>query len=106
MAVIPLNQRVTIRPFIDNDPDWNKPIYGDPYEMKCRFQEEVKLVRNKHGAEVVSSAHIIFDRLASVGIDDKITHINELGTETSYDPIAIEVKRHISGKPWFTFVYV
>lgn len=106
MALIPLKQTVTITPAGGFDPDYNMPIPGVPYTMRCRFQEGVKLVRNQYGAEAVSVGTFYFDKLADIGLDAKLTYINEFGDETTYDPLTIGVKRMLSGRPILTEVDV
>ncbi|MNN29670.1 hypothetical protein D3C81_1432830 [compost metagenome] len=106
MAFIPLKQTVTISPFTGLDPDYNEPQYGEDYALKCRFDEGIRLVRNQHGEEVVSTGAFLFDKLAAIGISDLITFTNELGTETTYDPLAIAVIRDFSGRPLLTEVSV
>ncbi|MCR8843083.1 hypothetical protein NQ117_05275 [Paenibacillus sp. SC116] len=99
MSIIPLKQRVNVEPFLRTDLNWNEPIYGPVAEMKCRFQEGVKLVRNSQGTEVVSVGTFYFDKLPSISINDRFTFTNEIGTVMSYTPIAISVKRALNGKP-------
>lgn len=106
MAIIPLKQTVKIKPFLGNDPDWNEPQYGDEYPMKCRFQEGVKLVRNRHGEEVATVGTFYFDKLPQISLDDEFTFTNENGTVMTYTPIAISVKRALNGKPLLTEVNV
>ncbi|CAH1194615.1 hypothetical protein PAECIP111892_01766 [Paenibacillus auburnensis] len=106
MALIPLNQTVTITPPGGFDPDYNTPIPGVPYALKCRFSEGVKLVRNQYGAEVVSVGTFYFDKLADISLNDSLTYTNELSAETTYTPIAISVKRALNGKPLITEVDV
>ncbi|WP_407052722.1 hypothetical protein [Paenibacillus dendritiformis] len=106
MAIIPLKQTVLVASFLGNDPDYNEPKHDVPVPMKCRFQEGVKLVRNRHGQEVASVGSFYFDRLPRITIDDKLTYTNEHGAETTYTPIAISVKRALNGKPLLTEVSV
>lgn len=106
MALIPLRQTVIITPPGGIDPDYNTPIPGEPYMLKCRFSEGVKLVRNQYGAEVVSVGTFIFDKLADIGLSDLLTYTNELDAETTYTPLAISVKRALNGKPLITEVDV
>lgn len=106
VVYVPLKQRVTITPFIELDPDWNTPKYGDPYEMRCRFSEGVKLVRNRHGQEVASVGSFIFDRLPRITIDDIFMYTDDNDREVTYTPIAISVKRALNGKPIITEVAV
>lgn len=106
MALIPLRQTVTITPADGFDPDYNTPIPGDPYTLRCRFQEGVKLVRNQYGAEVISVGTFYFDGLADIALDAKLTYTNEISAETTYTPLAISVKRALNGKPLITEVNV
>lgn len=106
MALIPLKQTVTITPAGGFDPDYNTPIPGVPYTLRCRFQEGVKLVRNQHGAEVVSVGTFYFDKFADIDLDAKFTYTNELGDETTYDPLTIGIKRMLSGRAILTEVNV
>lgn len=106
MAFIPMHQTAVISPFTGNDPDYNEPQYGADYTLACRFDEGVKLVRNRNGEEVVSVGAFLFDRLADISINDLLTFTNELGTETTYDPLTISVIRDFSGRPILTEVSV
>ncbi|MNW53209.1 hypothetical protein D3C74_307620 [compost metagenome] len=106
MPRIPLKQTVVYTPPGGIDPDWNTPIPGDPVAVKCRFQEGVKLVRNAQGDEVVSVGTFYFDRLHAIDLAGKLTYTDELGRESTYTPIAISVKRDISGRPLLTVVDV
>lgn len=106
MPIIPLKQTVEHAKLIGTDPDYGDPIYADPVSLKCRFQEGAKLVRNQHGDEVVSMGTFLLNKLVEVGLSDTLTFTNELGTATTHTPIAISVKRDVSGKPLFTEVNV
>lgn len=106
MSIVPLKQTVIHTPTIGTDPDWNTPIIGDPVPVKCRFQEGAKLVRNAQGDEVVSVGTFYFDRLFAIKLADTLTYTDEVGRVATYTPIAISVKRHISGKPILTVVDV
>lgn len=106
MAFIPLRQIAVISPFVGLDPDYNEPSYGEDYALPCRFDEEAKLIRNQRGEEVVSSGAFLFDKLAAITISDRLTFTNELGVETTYDPITIAVIRYFGGRPILTEVSV
>lgn len=106
MALIPLKQTVTVTPVGGYDPDYNTPIPGVPYTLRCRFQEGVKLVRNQYGQEAVSVGTFYFDKLAGISLSDTFTYTNELLAETTYTPIAISVKRALNGRPLLTEVNV
>lgn len=96
---VPLKQTVIHEKLIGTDNDYGDPIYAAPLTLKCRFQEGGKLVRNQQGDEVVSVGTFFFDRIVDIGFGDKLTYTNELDAVTSYEPIAISVKRWINGKP-------
>ncbi|WP_159081883.1 hypothetical protein [Paenibacillus sp. CAA11] len=101
-----MRQQVVLSPYVGSDPDYGDPIYGPDIVLKCRFDEGVKLVRNQRGEEVVSNGSFLFNKLVSVGFDDKLTFTNELGTVTTYKPLSIGVIRDIVGKPLLTEVDV
>lgn len=103
---VPLKQTVIVTKLIGTDPDYGDPVYGPPTPLKCRFQEGGKLVRNQRGEEVVSVGTFYFDRLADIKFGDRLLFTNELGTESTYTPIAISVKRALNGKPALTEVNV
>lgn len=106
MAIVPMRQTVVVSPLTGRDPDYGDPVYGEDYTLKCRFDEGARLVRNQHGEEVVSTGAFLFDKLAVIGISDRLTFTNELGTVTTYDPITISVIRDFSGRPILTEVNV
>ncbi|WP_418041122.1 hypothetical protein [Paenibacillus xylanilyticus] len=106
MGFVQLKQTVTVSPFLGNDPDYNAPIYGDDYEMKCRFSEGVNLVRNLRGEEVASVGTFLFDKLPRISISDRLTYTDENMRTITYTPISISVKRWINGKPILTEVHV
>lgn len=104
MPWIPLKNIVKVTPFLGNDPDYNEPIFGEPYEVKCRVNEGAKIIRNKHGQEVVSSVQLFFDKLSSINVSDKIEFTDENGVTTAYRPISKEAKRWLNGKAILTVV--
>lgn len=121
MSLIPLKQNVTITPAVlnpDGTPqtdEWDRPVYDAPYTLKCRIQEGTKLVRSASGAsgvhgvaaqEVVSIAQILFDKHPSIGYYDKIMYTDEYGQNFEWQPLNVEVKRNLSGKPILTVVSV
>lgn len=101
---IPLKNTVTITPILGFDPDYNTPLPGEPYKAKCRVTNGVKLVRNRHGQEVVSTVQLLFDKLPQISISDKIEFVDENGVATTYTPISIEPKRWLNGKAILTVV--
>ncbi|NGQ95497.1 hypothetical protein G3578_10065 [Brevibacillus sp. SYP-B805] len=114
MSLIPLKQTVTITPASGTD-EWDRPIAGTPYTLRCRVQEGTKLVRSMsagsgvHGAqsqEVVSVAQIYFDKSPNIGMNDTITFTDENGNVRTYTPISIEIKRGLNGKALLTVVNV
>ncbi|MGG1266823.1 hypothetical protein [Brevibacillus laterosporus] len=46
----------------------------------------------------MSSAQVLCDRLAPISISDRIEFTDELGRVRQYSPLAIEIRRNISGK--------
>jgi len=114
MAIIPLKNTVTITPSLGTD-EWDRPIPGTPYTLRCRIQEGTKLVRSStagsgvHGVasqEVVSVAQIYFDKVPPIGMSDTITYTDENGNVRTYMPISIEIKRGLNGKALLTVVNV
>jgi hypothetical protein len=122
MALIPLKNIVTITPASGGTDEWDRPIPGTPYQLRCRIQEGTKLVRSASGAggvhgvtaqEIVSVAQIYFDKIPVdpatgqvLGLTDTITFTDETGTVRTYTPISIEIKRGLNGKPILTVVNV
>ncbi|MCG5252620.1 hypothetical protein [Brevibacillus agri] len=114
MSLVPLKNTVTITPALGTD-EWDRPITGTPYELRCRVQEGTKLVRSATGSggvhgiaaqEVVSVAQIYFDRAPNIGMSDTITFVDENGNVRTYTPISIEIKRGLNGKALLTVVNV
>lgn len=111
MALIPLKQTVTIKPATGETDRFNRPVYGQPYSLKCRFQEGTKLVRSRSGgfttnAEAVSSAQIYLAGYVAIHMDDEISFTDEGGITQTYTPINVSVKRGLSSKALLTVVYV
>lgn len=104
MAWIPLRQSVTVYPPGSDDP-WN-PEPAEPFMLQCRFQENTEVVRNQHGAEVVSSAQIFLDKYAPVTVNHTFEYVDESGTTTKYTPHNVARKRWLNGKAILTVVYV
>jgi hypothetical protein len=114
MSFIPLKQTVTITPKSGSN-GWGETSEGTPYTLKCRFQEGSKMVRSMangtgiHGIqaeEVVSTAQIYFDKLATITLDDEIEFTDEYGNVKTYTPISIEIIRGLNGKAALTVVHV
>jgi len=121
MALIPMKQMVTITPALldeNGNPqtdEWDRPITGTPYQMRCRVQEGTKLVRARTSTggvsgslaeEVVSVVQIYFDKHPNISYADKITYTDEYGKTIEFTPLNIEVKRNLAGKPILTVVSV
>ncbi|MEH6941679.1 hypothetical protein [Bacillus sp. JJ722] len=105
MAVLPLKQTVIITR--KNEPDeWGEGGTIDTFTLKCRVDEESKLVQNQFGDEVVAGASILFDKLADIRYGDTIEYTNELNITISRSPIRIATVRNIGGKPWLTEVFI
>lgn len=106
MAIIPLKQRVIVRP-PDGLPDkWGQTKPTDPVEYRARVSEEIRVVTNQYGEEAVASMTIYFDKLPDISYDHVIEYENEIGVKIARKPVSIEVKRHINGKPLLTLVGV
>lgn len=104
MALIPLRQSITVYPPGNDDP-WN-PEPSVPFALKCRFQESIEVVRNQHGAEVVSSAQIFLAKDAEVTVNHTFVYEDENGTKTTYTPHNVTRKRWLNGKSILTVVFV
>jgi len=103
MAIIPLKQVVTIERYLDDD-EWGENGTMLTFDLKCRVDEVAKLVKDRAGNEVVSSAQILFNKLADVRFDDYVVYTNELGVTVREKPIAISPIRMINGKAALTEV--
>jgi len=66
------NQTVTIEPFTGVN-TYGEPQYGDPVQYSAFVQHKTKLVRDRTGQEVVSTAQVYLDGSVDVGIQDRIT---------------------------------
>lgn len=105
MAYIPLKQTVTVtKPGVDDG--WGGATPGDVITYKARATEETNVVTNQYGEEATTSLRIILDKLPDVSYDDVITYTNELGVTVERNPVSIEVKRGLNGKPLLTEVFV
>jgi len=65
-------QTVTIEPFIGVNA-YAEPQYGLPATYPAFVQRKTKLVRDRTGREVVSTAQMYLDGTVSVGVQDRIT---------------------------------
>jgi hypothetical protein len=63
---------ITVEPRTGLD-EWNVPQYGTPYTVQARIDAKPRMVRNKEGREVVSSALIILYQVYNVTPGDRIT---------------------------------
>ncbi|MBU8715396.1 hypothetical protein KM924_23115 [Brevibacillus parabrevis] len=121
MAIIPLKQRVIVTPVLrdtDGNPmtdEYDRPINGDPFTLKCRFTQGTKLVRSSTGTggvhgitaqEVVSVGAFIFDKHPNLTYDDKLTYTDDNGNKIDYRPLNIAVKPWLNGKSLITVVDV
>lgn len=106
MAYIPLKQTVTITRKGETG-EWGIPKEPtEPFDLKCRVDEQTKLVKNQLGNEVISRMNITFDKLADIRYDDKVAFTNELGDKIEGSPLSIEPIRFVNGKPVMTIVYI
>lgn len=105
MSIVPMKQTVMVTK-ADGTDGWGETAPGAKRTYKVRAVEETKVVVNKVGEEAVTSARFIFDKLPDIAYDDVITYTNELGVKIAREPVRIEVKRGVGGKPLVTEVYV
>jgi len=66
------NQIVTIEPFTGVNA-YGEPQYGAAVQYSAFVQRKTKLVRDRMGQEVVSTAQVYLDGSVDVGIQDRIT---------------------------------
>lgn len=103
MALIPLNQKITITKNNGTD-SWGKPIPGTPFIYDCRYEEGTQKVIDNNGNEVLSSATVYMEGLIDVNYADKISFTNELLTTINNYPLSIKILRSFSGEPLFTVI--
>lgn len=65
-------QTVTIEPFIGVNA-YAEPQYGVPVQYSAFVQRKTKLVRDRTGREVVSTAQVYLDGTVNIGVQDRIT---------------------------------
>ncbi|QDX93634.1 hypothetical protein EEL30_15815 [Brevibacillus laterosporus] len=121
MPMVSMNNKIKVYPALLDDEgkpqtdEWDRPVYGDPFSLRCRMHETTKLVRAQtnqggvHGInaqEVVSTAQIYCDKLAPIEEGDRIEFVNERGRIRTYTPISIEIRRWVNGKPLLTVINV
>lgn len=51
---------------------YGQPVYAPAVEIKCRYEERMKLIRDKQGKESVSQG--VFYLKEKVGLDDKLEY--------------------------------
>ncbi|MBW2561268.1 MAG: hypothetical protein JRE40_10505 [Deltaproteobacteria bacterium] len=66
------NQTVTIEPFTGVNVN-GEPQYGAAVQYSAFVQRRTRLVRDRAGQEVVSTAQVYLDGSVDVGIQDRIT---------------------------------
>jgi hypothetical protein len=66
-----MRQKVEIKPFLGSGA--YGPIYGDPYQIKCRIESKRSLVRDREGNEVVSEARVYFPHNISLETESSVT---------------------------------
>lgn len=95
--------------------EWDRPVTGEPFTLKCRFQQGTKLVRSASGTsgvhgvtaqEVVSVGAFIFYKNPNLSYDDKLTYIDDHGNQLEYRPLNISIKPWLNGKSLITVVDV
>jgi len=110
MPIIPMRQTITIKRGEQLD-DWGRPIPGQEFVLKCRADEGATIVQSRSGSTIRSEefkavARFLIDGLADIKYDDVIVFKNERDEIIERKPAEINVKRHVSGKPLLTEVYV
>ncbi|MCK1985171.1 MULTISPECIES: hypothetical protein [Peribacillus] len=105
MALIPLNQYVTIIRQGEADEWGEHHTPPNRIRMKCNLNEDSQLVQNQIGKEVVAGMEIIFDKLADIRYEDQIEYTNELNQTITRSPIRITPQRMINGKVVQTAVF-
>lgn len=106
MALIPLKQSVTIIREGETD-EWGEVITPPVlFTLKCRVDEDTKIVKNSIGDEVVAGLEIVFNKLPDIRMSDFIEYTNELDVTVKRTPIKIEPVRMVNGKPALTVVYL
>ncbi len=105
MPIVPMKQSVTITRKSGSD-GWGGGNAEETFALRCRVDEKTEIVQNQFGEESVSSAQIMFDKLADVRYDDDIHYVDELGREIKRKPLRIEPVRHINNKAIITLVFL
>lgn len=95
------NQSVVIEQSIGDIDDWGNPINKESVNLACRFDQTVKMIRNRNGEEVVSSGRFIFDGEVDIQPTTVLIYNNE-----SYYPLSIEKQQGITGRVLRTVVNV
>ncbi len=65
-------QTVTVESYLGNNA-YGEPQYGTPVQCPAFVQRKIKLVRDRTGREVVSTAQVYLDGSVNVGVQDRIT---------------------------------
>lgn len=105
MPIVPMKQSITITRRSGSD-GWGGSGATETLTLRCRVDEKTQEVQNQFGAEVISSAQIMLDKLTDVRYDDDIHYVDELGREIKRKPLRIEPIRAINGKALLTVIYV
>lgn len=69
---------------------YNEPTYSTAADIKCRLEFKRKLVRDKHGQEVISEATLYTE--TAITPDDVITH-----SSIDWTVIAVEAHADLGG---------
>ncbi|MEN2464911.1 hypothetical protein [Ornithinibacillus sp. JPR2-1] len=110
MPVVPMKQDIIIERG-ETINDYGKTIPDQIIEHKARVDEGTFLVEyrassNVTSKEVVAKAKILLDKLQDVRYEDTISYTNELNETIKGKPKKINVRRHLSGKPILTEVFI
>lgn len=106
MALIPLNQEVTVTRSEPDTGGWGGGGESVTVTHRVRVDEKLQKVENQLGDEVLSTAEIMFDKLADVEYSDTIKYVDERGREIERQPKLIEPIRMINGRAALTVVYL
>jgi hypothetical protein len=110
MALVPMNQTVTISRGGDGVDDWGNPLAPTTFTVACSVNEGSEVVQQLSGGlnsseTAIARAKILFDKLADIRYTDEISFTNELGETITRKPKEINVKR-MNGKPLITEVFI
>lgn len=104
--MVPANQLITVNKTGRGLDEWGRQKPGGEVTLKCRLDYSTKLVKDRDGKEVVSTASILMNGLVEIGYSDVIKWVDESGNEFSRTPLSISILRDLGGKPLATAVRI